>query len=571
MSFSAFSKQFTANMYTTVENQFITKYLPQADGDAVKVYLYGLYLCNCKEPFDGETCAKLLKLPYSKLLEIFGFWEECDLVHILSKDPLLVEYLPVNAGVGKPKPIRPEKYAAFNRELWKLLQRAGKDFKPYELQRILEFLENSPFEPQAFLLVAEYCVKKDGEKVTAAHMLNKAKKLCEEHKYTYEQVERDFANFNSHEKELNQLFSALGIYRKPQENDYDYLSRWADAGMEYTTVLACANTLKKGTLATLDALVNELADKEIFNEAQAKTYLLRRQELADLIFQIARKLGVKIQNPRSYVEEYAEKWFDLGYGEEGLKKLAAYAFKLRYGFAELDTLIDTLYRNGIVDDASVSSYCAAREKQFKLLQSMQSICGIMKKTQSALDMIAVWKSWNFSDAMILEAAKRSANAAAPLPYINKLLSEWKNAGVFDEKDIPQAPLQGKKTVDYRNEIAIAADERSVREHHYAVLRQQALEQAEKNKRTARQNEKFRQADAALKRGEIELARAEVFSPEQAEQIKSKLRLAKQMRDEALQELHLTENDLIPKFHCPKCSDSGFLPDGRACDCYRESI
>lgn len=211
----------------------------------MRVYLYGLYLCNCKEPFDGETCAELLKLPYPKLLEIFDFWEECDLVHILSKEPLLVEYLPVNAGVGKPKPIRPEKYAAFNRELWKLLQRAGRDFKPYELQRILEFLENSPFEPQAFLLVAEYCVKKDGEKVTAAHMLNKAKKLCEEHKYTYEQVERDFANFNSHEKELNQLFSALGIYRKPQESDYDYLNKWEKAGMEYATVLACADTLKK--------------------------------------------------------------------------------------------------------------------------------------------------------------------------------------------------------------------------------------------------------------------------------------------------------------------------------------
>ena len=36
MSFSAYSKEFTANMFTAVENQFITKYLPQADGDAVR-------------------------------------------------------------------------------------------------------------------------------------------------------------------------------------------------------------------------------------------------------------------------------------------------------------------------------------------------------------------------------------------------------------------------------------------------------------------------------------------------------------------------------------------------------
>ena len=106
MSFSVYSKEFTANMYTTVENQFITKYLPQADGDAVKAYLYGLYLCGCKDEFDGKAMAKLLKTDYSRLQEIFGFWEECDLVRVLSKDPLFVEYLPVSSLIGKPKPIR---------------------------------------------------------------------------------------------------------------------------------------------------------------------------------------------------------------------------------------------------------------------------------------------------------------------------------------------------------------------------------------------------------------------------------------------------------------------------------
>ena len=102
MSFAAFSKDFTANMFTSVENQFITKYLPQADGDAVRAYLYGLYLCQCAGEFDAETAAKLLRIPLPRFLEIFDFWEECDLVRILSRSPLMLEYLPVNAAVGKP-------------------------------------------------------------------------------------------------------------------------------------------------------------------------------------------------------------------------------------------------------------------------------------------------------------------------------------------------------------------------------------------------------------------------------------------------------------------------------------
>ena len=116
-----------------------------------------------------------------------------------------------------PKSIRPEKYAAFNREFLQILQRAQKDFKPYEMQRILEFLENNPMEQQAFLLVAQYCAKKDGERLSCAHILNKATKLVREHKYTYEQVEADLADFHLREKELSRLYTLLGISKKPQE------------------------------------------------------------------------------------------------------------------------------------------------------------------------------------------------------------------------------------------------------------------------------------------------------------------------------------------------------------------
>ena len=46
MAFCSFSKECDDNAYTLVENKFINKYLPEADGFAVKVYLYGLYLCR---------------------------------------------------------------------------------------------------------------------------------------------------------------------------------------------------------------------------------------------------------------------------------------------------------------------------------------------------------------------------------------------------------------------------------------------------------------------------------------------------------------------------------------------
>ncbi len=567
MSFAAFSKDFSSNMFTSVENQFITKYLPQADGDAVRVYLYGLYLCQISGDFDAQTCAKLLHLSEQKLLEIYAFWEECDLVRILSRSPLYVEYLPVNAAVGRPKSIRPEKYAAFNREFLQILQRAQKDFKPYEMQRILEFLENNPMEQQAFLLVAQYCAKKDGERLSCAHILNKATKLVREHKYTYEQVEADLADFHLREKELSRLYTLLGISKKPQENDYTYLEKWASLGMEDGAVIACAEFLGKGSLATLDSLVTELHEKNARTEHEAREYLARRKEEADTVFLVARKLGIKIGNPRTYCEEYAEKWLERGYDAESLSLLASLAMKLGYGFAEFDGMLEDLYSEGIVDEQSVRDYCSARDRQLRLLQKIQTSCGVIRKTQSALDMLGTWRSWNFSEPMILEAAKRASGATAPLPYMNKLLSEWKREGITSPEAIPDQAHLPSARKEVRSEAAVSADARTERERWYAARRRAALARAEQAIAKANTDPAFSRAETAIKKGEIELAKAEVFAPDTLPDLQAKLEQAKIARKNALARLQLSEADFAPHYSCPKCSDTGFLPDGRMCDCY----
>ena len=50
----------------------------------------------------------------------------------------------------------------------------------------------------------------------------------------------------------------------------------------------------------------------------------------------------------------------------------------------------------------------------------------------------MWRNWNFSDEMILEAAKASAGKSSPVAYMNGILSNWKNQGV---KNLEQAKQQ----------------------------------------------------------------------------------------------------------------------------------
>ena len=61
MAFITLSPQLKDNSFTAVENKFITKYMPVLDAVAVKVYLYGLYLCSDAAAFTVSDLARSLK------------------------------------------------------------------------------------------------------------------------------------------------------------------------------------------------------------------------------------------------------------------------------------------------------------------------------------------------------------------------------------------------------------------------------------------------------------------------------------------------------------------------------
>jgi hypothetical protein len=159
MAFCSFSKDCDDNSYTLIENKFITKYMPEADGFAVQVYLYGLYLCeHGGDKFSLASMAEVLKTSEEKIKAAFIFWEDYDLVQIIAKEPFTVQYLPVRSAIGKPKKVRYEQYADFNKELQRKMQKVGKFISAGDYIKYMRFLEENDIQPQAFLLIAEYCI-----------------------------------------------------------------------------------------------------------------------------------------------------------------------------------------------------------------------------------------------------------------------------------------------------------------------------------------------------------------------------------------------------------------------------
>lgn len=570
MSFCSFSKEFNENSYTAVENQFFTKYMPDADGFAVKVYLYGLYLCqNADSDFNIFSMAEVLKTPKEKIEEAFVFWEDYDLVEILSRDPFAVCYLPVRSAVGRPKKIRYEQYGDFNKELQRKMQQVGKFVSYNDSIKYMHFLDENNIQPQAFLLIAEYCINKQGESVSPSYIFNKARKFIRNGWLTYEQVERELSSYNAHEGDLIAVFSALSVFKKPEESDYALYEKWTETlGFERSAVLEAAKRLKRGNTDSLDILLTELSEHGKTAADEVKNYLSERDMLASLTFRIGRKLGVKVSNPAPYIDEYTEKWYNCGFEESSLSDIALFCLRTdRNDFNSMNELIRQLFTAGVVSAESVEEYLKVKNDELKLFTRIQGFCGNLKKSTANLSLIETWHSWNLSDEMILEAAKRSAGSGNPIPYMNKILSDWKHSGIAQPSQIPEkAPAAARQT--YTSAVVEAVNQRADRERHYALLRERAQSLADKYAAKANANPRFKEIAAELARMEIAQAKAEVFEPQTLPALLKKKEALQKERKEILKTLGITEKQLLPQYKCKKCSDTGFLPSGAACDCYK---
>ena len=115
----------------------------------------------------------------------------------------------------------------------------------------------------------------------------------------------------------------------------------------------------------------------------------------------------------------------------------------------------------------------------------------------------------------------------------------------------------------------AIDDMAERERYYSLAKSRAQAVADKNKQKATQNPRFNEIEKALSKLELEIAKAELYQPEKLEsKLKERIELLTELGN-CLSSMGLRARDLHPTPLCEKCSDTGWLSNGRACDCYKK--
>ena len=275
---------------------------------------------------------------------------------------------------------------------------------------------------------------------------------------------------------------------------------------------------------------------------------------------IAKALGVYMQNAAPYLENYVNVWCDWGFGFTALKSIAEYCFKNgKKSFEEMNDFVKGLYDDGAVSDGSVNDCLEKLRAQDAFIRKMLNACGLTRKViEWDRTSLEKWRSWSFSDEMILEAATLSAGKSNPTSYMSGILSAWKSEGKFNLDEVRQRPSSAHAT---------KADV----EKHYYDLRHYAEAKAEKTLNNALADSVYGDIRKQLNELAISLAFAEVRDAEKAEGISQQIKKLEADGDRRLKELCIDKADFTPKYSCKICNDTGYTKDGSPCECMKKFI
>lgn len=445
MAFCSFSGDYDKNGVITLETPFITEYLTEAEGDSVRVYVYGLYVCRAQKDISLAEFSEALGISEAEVKDCFKFWEEYDLVTVLCEEPFSVRYLPLS-GKARPRKFKPEKYTEFSNALQALFPE--RMISTSEFTAYFDVMESFKIKPEAMLMICKYCIDLKGESIGYRYVVAVAKDFAYRGIVTPELIEQELCDYNLRSGEISAVLEACGLKRKPEIEDLQLLTKWkSELGYEQKTLVFIAKKCKKKSLDALDAFIGELYANKLFGEKEIEDYLKRKGEYADLAKRICKNLSVYVQIIEPVVTEYVSPWLAKGYDGDTLEFLASFCFKKnRRTLADLDEQISRLYDKGLITLSSIADYVKNVSAQDEFIRELLKLCGLDRRpTDRDRQDLAAWQSWGFSDEMIKKAADKALGGSRPWILMNVILSDWKTSGVFSPDKIPAQSYGAKES------------------------------------------------------------------------------------------------------------------------------
>ncbi|MEF2653349.1 MAG: DnaD domain protein [Blautia sp.] len=248
---------------TILSNIFIDQYMPRANGEFVKVYIYLLRLLKeSRASLDLAKMADTLLCTERDIARALKYWEKEKLMifHYTSAGKLSgISLTPPKAeqeenaqSSSSPSPrssqrLTPDRVRELkqNEAIVQLLyiaeQYLGKTLSPSEMQKVLYFYDEMKMSPELIEYLIEYCVSRNHKSMRYIETVAYA--WAKEGITTVEMAKEASSRFR---KEYYTILKAMGINnRNPVDTEISYMDTWMkDYGFDTDLILeACSRTV----------------------------------------------------------------------------------------------------------------------------------------------------------------------------------------------------------------------------------------------------------------------------------------------------------------------------------------
>lgn len=441
---------FVKSGYTNVDNVFFSSYLPAADAVDVKVYLYGLYLVTSgnAEGATVENLAVSLKLTEERVKEAFLYWENEGLIAVSSDAPVRLSFMPVKNPLPRAKKFDVAKYSFFVEDAVRLFPE--RVMTPNELYAYEELMHFSGLEPNALLMIMQYCKNVKDRNVSAPYILAVANDWIKSGYLTEDSVNEHIEELEANGDSIRQILNALGVKSAGDLDARELFVKWSGWGYNLDAILTAARSLKKrGGMQRLDKLMTELRDAKAFSSQEIAEYKAERQKALDTAEGVVKGIGGFYASLDVVVDTYIKPWLDMGYSHEGLLLIAKLCFLSDIKSLDgVNDQITRLFKQGVVTDEALSDYIRNRLTLDADVKEVFELAGLTRKVVlSDREQYTLWAgAWGIPTNVIRLAASMVRGMNFAMSKINNMMLAIKNRPAISEteaREIFEKVLKGE--------------------------------------------------------------------------------------------------------------------------------
>ena len=441
-----FDERYAMFDITPVENQFILDYLPDAKGDYVKVYLYGLM--RCYHPEEDMSLARMsheLNMTEEDVAAAFRYWERRRLVRRISDNPPQWKYINIKQKNLVSDDENDPEYEDFSNAVYEAFDKVRR-LHGSELSACFEWHEGLKLPTEVIIMLLNHMVELKGKNFRISEAEKVAVQMAGENIQSVEAAEEFFSRDGQAYTGIRKILKKMGKRYLPSEAQVSLYRKWTkDWGFSPEAIEAALELTAKGdpSLGYLDGILNSLRQENPDAGEMTADNVRDSAKRTEGLREVLKELGKGDVNARN-LQLYGE-MAEL-YPQEVILTAARECGHNGKDTGEVLKLLQAWKEKGLSTPKEVKAYVQSFHDQTALIRELRKIWGTDENRIGKTDrsLLSKWENeMGFGREMILAAAVYAAEAKQPMAYLDKILTDYKDKGIRTPEEAKQ-DHQGRK-------------------------------------------------------------------------------------------------------------------------------